>query len=152
MKKNKKQSATGTMEQEKSHQLKKFFIVDDDEYYNNILQSYIKKIGKEMELPIETSFYLNGSDCLSDIGHNPDYVILDFYLDENNDITLTGYDVLEKIKKYNRNIKVIVISQMHEWANFKEEFMESGATDFLKKDDELYENLKRIVQQNVGMN
>lgn len=124
------------------------FIVDDDEYFNNILQSYVRKIGQEIHQPMEASGFLNGSDCLKEIKKDPDYVILDFYLDENNDITLTGYDVLEKIKKYNPDIKVIVISQMHEWENFKEEFRRFGASDFLKKDDDLYDNLKEMMRQN----
>ncbi|MBL6447298.1 response regulator [Fulvivirga sp. 29W222] len=124
----------------------KVFIVDDDEYFNNILQSYINKIGTEINQLMETQGFLNGSDCLKAIKKDPDYVILDFYLDENNDITLTGYDVLEKIKKYNADIKVIVISQMHEWENFKEEFKHFGASDFLKKDDNLYDNLKEMMR------
>ena len=123
----------------------KIFVVDDDEYYNNLLQTYLLKIGVEVKRHIEPQGYLSGGECLAHIKDNPDFVILDFYLDENNDITLTGYDVLEKIKKYSTHIKVIVISQMHEWENFKDEFRRFGASDFLKKDDDLYENLKKLL-------
>lgn len=143
----KQQAKVEKLETNKSKQPLHVFIVDDDEYFNNILQSYVSKIGKELNQPMDASGFLNGSDCLKEIRKNPDYVILDFYLDENNDITLTGYDVLEKIKKYNPDIKVIVISQMHEWENFKEEFRRFGASDFLKKDDDLYNNLKKIMSQ-----
>lgn len=148
MKKIKEQRSTDVANSFKNSASKKFFIVDDDEYFNNILKAYVHRIGKEIQIPVETSNYLNGTDCLENIKHNPDFVILDFYLDENNDITLTGYDVLEKIKKYNQQIKVIVISQMHEWENFKEEFTQFGATGFLKKDNDLYRNLKEIVRRN----
>lgn len=143
----KKQSEEKKLAVKGSNKPLKVFIVDDDEYFNNILQSYINKIGREINKSIETSGFLNGQDCLKEIKKDPDYVILDFYLDENNDITLTGYDVLEKIKKYNSDIKVIVISQMHEWENFKEEFRQFGASGFLKKDDELYHNLKVMIQE-----
>lgn len=123
----------------------KCFVVDDDEYFNNILQSYLRKIGEEESIHIQCSGFLNGNECLKKLKERPDFVILDFYLDENNDITLTGYDVLEKIKKYNADIQVIVVSQIHEWENFQEEFLKFGAAGFLKKDEELYANLKRMI-------
>lgn len=147
MENTKKQPQTQKLELAKPIKLK-VFVVDDDEYFNNIIRSYIRKIGDELNLEIETFSFLNGSDCMKKITLNPDFVILDFYLDENNDITLTGYDVLEKIKKHNADIKVVIISQMHEWENFEEEFRQFGASGFLKKDDELYNNLKKLIENN----
>lgn len=141
----KKQPEALKLEIVKEEKKLRFFVVDDDEYFNNIVKSYIRKIGEEINIQVETSCFLNGNDCIRKITTNPDFVILDFYLDENNDITLTGYDVLEKIKKYNPDIRVIIISQMHEWENFEEEFMRFGASGFLKKDDELYDNLKKMI-------
>lgn len=125
----------------------KIFIVEDDEYFNTMLNSYIEQISKELEFKAKTWSYLNGDDCLMNIQIKPDFVILDFYLDENKD-SLTGGDVLEKICTYHKDIKVIVISQRHEWENFKDEFKNFGALGFLKKDEALYQNLKEMIKNN----
>ncbi len=79
------------------------------------------------------------------LSDQPDLILLDFYLDVNNDITSTGFDVLQKIKTNYPEIRVVIISQQHEWERFKEEFLDSGAEDFLKKDDQLPENLARYL-------
>lgn len=144
----KKKPNVDQLDVEKNERILKFFIVDDDEYFNNILKSYVLKIGSELKMQVEPVAYLNGTDCLREIKQNPDFVLLDFYLDENNDITLTGYDVLEKIRNYNSAIKVIIISQKHEWEHFQEEFVQFGASGFLKKDEQLYANLKEMIRQN----
>ena len=130
----------------------KFFVVDDDEYFNQLVISYLRKIAKENGFHPEISGFTDGATCVSHMRENPDFVILDFYLDENNDIILTGYDVLEKIQHHNDKINTIVMSQKHEWENFEDEFVKFGASGFLKKDDNFYKNLKSMVLRgNIGI-
>ncbi|MBL3656633.1 response regulator [Fulvivirga sediminis] len=147
----KKQTEEEVLKTIDTQKILKFFVVDDDEYYNTLVKSYLQKIGKENDFHAETYSYTDGSSCLAHLDENPDYIILDFYLDANNDITLTGYDVLEKIQQHNHKINIIVMSQKHEWANFEDEFKKFGAMGFLKKDDFFYNNLRSmIISDNIA--
>ncbi|UII29160.1 response regulator [Fulvivirga maritima] len=148
---NKQEAVEETLKAIETQKILKFFVVDDDEYFNTLVKSYIKKIGEENDFHAETHSYTDGASCLAHIDENPDYIILDFYLDANNDITLTGYDVLEKIQEHNPKINIIVMSQKHEWANFVDEFKKFGALGFLKKDDFFYDNLRSmIISDNIA--
>lgn len=126
----------------------KIFLVEDDMYFNKVIERYLMKIGIENHFKVEVESFFTGQECIDSLGHNPDLVILDFYLDSNNDITCTGYDVLQKIKQAKPDALVIIISQQHEWESFKKEFIEFGAFDFLKKDDDLYDNLETLIRDN----
>ena len=129
----------------------KVFLVEDDIYFNKVVERYLLKIGFKNQYDMEIVCFYNGQDCINELGQNPDLVILDFYLDSNNDITCTGYDVLQKIKAENIDTMVVIMSQQHEWANFRKEFIEFGALDFLRKDDELYDNLQNLITDNLEL-
>ena len=121
------------------------FIVEDDSYYNELLAAHTRQILEKAGIrPVITQLY-SKEECIDRIGEEPELILLDFYLDKNNDITSTGFDVLQKIKARHPGIRVIIISQQHEWERFKEEFLAIGAEEFLKKDDQLPQNLARCL-------
>lgn len=121
------------------------FIVEDDAYFNELLATQIRQILEKKEIPSTITQLHSKEECLANLKLNPDIIFLDFYLDVNNDITSTAYDVLEKIKKDYPEIRVVIISAQHEWERFKEEFLEFGAEDFVKKDNHLAENLTKFL-------
>lgn len=121
-------------------------VVDDDKYFNNLVTALIKQKAAECNRNVEVFSFPSGFECLKE-QISPDLVFLDFYLSTNNDITQTGLDVLKKIKDKSPEAKVIFMSQVHDWANFKEELIEEGAQDFIKKDDHLSDNIEKILNK-----
>lgn len=121
------------------------FVVEDDKYYNELLAAHARRILEKAGIRPEITQLYSKEECLERIAEEPDLILLDFYLDVNNDITSTGFDVLQKIKERYPEIRVIIISQQHEWERFKDEFLSIGAEDFIKKDAELPQNLERYL-------
>ena len=103
------------------------FIVDDDVFYQNCLQKLLVNLGCE-----KISAFSNGVQALSNIQENPDVV----FLDHNMDI-MSGYEVLNKIKRVNPNIHVIMVSSQEE-ISVAVNSLKHGAFDYIQKgaDDE----------------
>lgn len=122
------------------------WVVDDDQYYNKLVSTIVEQNAAEHTQKIKVVSYQNSFENIQN-GTNPALVFLDFYLSTDNDITQTGLDVLKKLKKKAPEAKVVFMSQVHDWANFKDELIAEGAMDFIKKDDKLSVNINRILSQ-----
>ena len=70
----------------------------------------------------------------------PDFVILDYHLDE----IISGKEILKSIKDYSKDIKVIVYSSQTD-VNIASELLKMGASHFLTKSHENLLKLKEIV-------
>lgn len=101
----------------------KFFIVDDDIFCANMYEQYLKNMGLN-----DIIYFSNGTDCLSNLDQNPDIIFLDHNMED-----ITGFEVLKKIKRYNPNIYVVMISGQE---NIKTavDALKYGAFDYITKD------------------
>jgi DNA-binding NtrC family response regulator len=114
----------------------KFFIVDDDVFCANIYEQFLKDIGHN-----DITYYNNGNDCLNNLDKNPDIIILD-----HNMVGITGFEVLKKIKRYNPNIYVVMISGQE---NIKTavDALKYGAFDYLVKDNNVNDKITVIIDK-----
>jgi DNA-binding NtrC family response regulator len=123
----------------KPHQKFKIFIVDDDPFSLNYYAEQFHRIGC-----LDVSTFLTGEECLDHLGEKPDVVFLDFHLS-----TLSGIETLWKIKSYDHNIYVIILSG-EEQADLVDLALNLGAFDFFikgKTDTNKFESaLSQIVQ------
>ena len=94
------------------------------------------------------------------IEYNPDVVLLDLRLNDTdfkNNIRpeeFTGYKILEKIKKYNRGIQVIIITASNKVWNYKS-LVELGANGYIIKNaysdiGEDIKNLKNTIEESIS--
>lgn len=83
----------------------KLFLVDDDAVF---LKSLEIEFLQHADFEIET--FATGELCLENLSHNPDVIILDYYLDDINPNAMNGIETLDKIKKVNEKIPVIMLS------------------------------------------
>ena len=81
------------------------FLVDDDALYLKSLEFEFKQYA---DFFVET--YATGELCMDSISHNPDIIILDYLLDGIDKNALNGIETLDKIKLYNPEIAVIMLS------------------------------------------
>lgn len=115
---------------------KKIFIVEDDTLYIKVIK-YVLELDPEHEVYVFTT----GKECIDHLYLNPIIVTLDYTLPD-----MTGYDVMEAIKKYNPNIGIIVLSGQSE-ISVAVDFMKAGAYHYIVKDDDTKEKLQLTVQR-----
>ena len=114
----------------------KFFIVDDDIFCANIYEQFLKNIGH-----YDVSYYSNGNDCIDNLDKKPDIIFLDHNMDG-----MKGFDVLKKIKRYNPNIYVVMISGQ-ENIETAVDALKYGAFDYLIKDATVNEKITKIINK-----
>jgi two-component system, OmpR family, response regulator len=83
----------------------KIFLVDDDALFLKSLQI---EFMEHADFAIET--FATGELCMESLSHNPDVIILDYYLDGIDKTAMNGMDTLDKIKAVNPDIPVIMLS------------------------------------------
>ena len=83
----------------------KIFLVDDDALYLKLLEI---ELLENADLIIET--YATGELCIANLSRNPDVIILDYYLDGIDKTAMNGIDTLDKIKAFNPDIPVVMLS------------------------------------------
>lgn len=102
----------------------KIFIVEDDPWYGEILEYHLS-----LNPDYVITRYQNGKELLSNLHKYPDLITIDFSLPD-----YTGDELYRKIRAYNDQIPVIVISGQEEVA-VAVNLLKMGVTDYLVKDD-----------------
>ncbi len=114
----------------------KIFVVEDNIVYLNLLKKYLLSIGCE-----DVSAYENGEACLGDLHLKPNVIFLDYYMD-----SLNGSEVLNKIKRFDPNIFVVMISGQEE-VQTAIDFLKNGGFDYLKKGEDDMKNVEEVLKK-----
>lgn len=120
---------------DKSKQLK-IFIVDDEVFYLNVLEQHIRNLGYD-----SVTAFSDGIECLNHITEKPDVVFLDYNMD-----TLSGYDVLKKIKRFDPNIYIVIISGQVKIGSAVNT-LKHGAFDYIQKGDKEEDKIKNVLER-----
>jgi len=114
----------------------KFFVVDDDQFCRNMHGHYLNELGFK-----NVTLYADGKDCLNNIEQNPDVIFLDHNMED-----ITGFEALIKIKRFNPNIYVIMVSAQE---NMKTaiDSLKYGAFDYIIKDEKVNERMKTVIEK-----
>jgi two-component system, OmpR family, response regulator len=83
----------------------KLFLVDDDAVFLKALEI---EFLQHADFVIET--FATGELCMENLSHNPDVIILDYHLDGINKNAMNGIETLDKIKAFNPDISIIMLS------------------------------------------
>lgn len=83
----------------------KVFLVDDDAVF---LKSLEIEFIHHTDFTVET--YATGELCMENLSHNPDVIILDYHLDGIDKNAMNGIETLDKIKVFNPDIPVVMLS------------------------------------------
>jgi two-component system, NtrC family, response regulator AtoC len=112
----------------------KIIVVEDNEWYNKLL---VHSLSLNPDFEVES--YSSGKEFLSSLTHNPDVVTLDYILPDMN-----GNELLKKIKEYNEDIEVIVISEQ-ENIETAVELLKAGAYDYIVKAKDIRDRLLNTI-------
>jgi DNA-binding NtrC family response regulator len=94
------------------------------------------------DFDIET--YPTGELCLENLSHNPDIIILDYYLDDIHKKAMNGIETLDKIKAINAGIPVIMLSSQDK-IDIAISCMHHGAFDYVVKSETAFMRLQKII-------
>ncbi|MBN2756898.1 MAG: response regulator [Bacteroidales bacterium] len=117
----------------------KIFLVDDDALY---LKSLEIDFLQHADFSIET--YATGEICLENLSHNPDVIILDYHLDGIDKKAINGIETLDKIKLFNPNIPVVMLSSQDK-IDVAINCMHHKATDYVLKSETAFIRLQKII-------
>ncbi|MDO8367084.1 MAG: response regulator [Saprospiraceae bacterium] len=117
----------------------KVFLVDDDAVFLKMLE--IDFLQNE-DFIIET--YATGELCIAHLSNNPDVIILDYHLDGIDKNAMNGIETLDKIKAYNPDIPVVILSQQDK-IEVAVNCMHHKAFDYVVKSETAFIRLQKII-------
>lgn len=117
----------------------KLFLVDDDVLF---LKSLEIDFLQHADFDIET--YVTGELCIANLTHHPDIIILDYLLDGVDKNAMNGIETLDKIKAFNPDIPVIILSAQDK-IEVAINCMHHKATDYVVKSETAFLRLQKII-------
>ena len=117
----------------------KLFLVDDDALF---LKSLEIEFLENADFTIET--YATGELCMMNLSGNPDVIILDYHLDGIDKTAMNGMDTLDKIKAFNPDIPVVMLSSQDK-IEVAINCMHHRAFDYVVKSKTALVRLKKII-------
>jgi DNA-binding NtrC family response regulator len=117
----------------------KLFLVDDDALF---LKSLEIEFLEHADFSIET--FATGELCIENLSHNPDLIILDYLLDVVEKDAMNGIETLDKIKAFNPEIPVVMLSAQDK-IEVAVNCMHHKAYDYVVKSETAFIRLQKII-------
>lgn len=117
----------------------RIFLVDDDAVF---LKSLEMDFHQHTDSEIEA--FISGEACLSNLSHLPDVIILDYLLDGVVKSAMNGIETLDKIKAFNPEIPVIILSAQDR-IDVAVDCMHHQAYDYVVKSETAFLRLQKII-------
>ena len=106
-------------------------------YYEKSIQTL-----QHSDFLIET--YLSGELCVENLSNNPAIIILDYHLDGIDKDAMNGIETLDKIKSYNPEIVVVMLSSQDK-IEVAINCMHHFAFDYVIKSETAFTRLQNII-------
>jgi DNA-binding NtrC family response regulator len=117
----------------------KLFLVDDDAVF---LKSLEIEFLQHANFIVET--FATGEDCMENLSNKPDVIILDYMLNGIVENAMNGIDTLDKIKEYDANIPVLMLSSQDK-IEVAINCMHHKAFDYVVKSETAFIRLQKII-------
>ena len=118
---------------------KNIFVVDDDELMSAMLRDHLLKSPLN-----KVTVFNTGEECIRHLHQNPDVIILDYELDSVNADAADGYQILQQIKKLDRDVHVIMLSSQDEYGKALQTIVK-GALEYVVKGDDAFKRIDHIL-------
>jgi DNA-binding NtrC family response regulator len=117
----------------------RLFVVDDDAMYLKLVEIEFQQY---QDFTVET--FATGEDCLKNLSHNPDLIILDYNLDGVDKYAMNGIRTLDKIKAINPDIPVVILSSQDR-IEVAINCMHHKAYDYIVKSETAFIRLQQVI-------
>lgn len=115
---------------------KKIFVVDDDIFTSAIFKQHLQNLGYD-----DITCFSSGTLCLNHLQERPDIILLDHEMGD-----LTGFDVLIKIKRFDPNIYVVMVSGQEDMMTAIDS-LKYGAFDYIIKGDDTTYKITKVMER-----
>jgi len=117
---------------------KTIFIVEDSAVIGGMLLIQLNEY-----LAYDVQWFQTGEDMLKVLEHTiPDAIVLDYYLNNENHLAMDGLALMRKVN----DIPVVVLSGQKD-LTIATRFIQKGAVDYIRKDDDLIENVEKTLKR-----
>ncbi|MFK8101323.1 MAG: sigma-54-dependent transcriptional regulator [Saprospiraceae bacterium] len=110
------------------------FVVEDDPMYQRMIK-YIMELNPDHKVHV----FEDGASCIQNLHLNPSIISLDYTLPD-----ISGGEVLKKIKQFNKDISVVILSSQQD-VSTAVGLLKEGAYDYITKDSETKERLLNTI-------
>ncbi len=117
----------------------KLFLVDDDALFLKSLEIEFLQQG---DFDIQT--FTSGEECLLHLSYQPDVIILDYHLDGINSYAMNGIQTLDRIRAFNTDIPVIMLSSQDK-IEVAINCMHHHAYDYIVKSETAFVRLRKNI-------
>jgi len=117
----------------------KIFLVDDDALFLKSLQIDFME---HADFTIET--FATGELCMIELSKQPDVIVLDYFLDGIDKTAMNGIETLDKIKAFNPDIPVVMLSSQDK-IEVAIDCMHHKAFDYVVKSETAFMRLQKII-------
>jgi DNA-binding NtrC family response regulator len=111
------------------------FVVEDDEFYSEVLEYHLS-----LNPDITVTKFTNAKEFLKNLDKNPNAITLDYSLPD-----MSGEDVLKKIKEYNSEIPVVMVSGQED-IKTAITLLKDGAYDYIVKDEDTKDRIWNAIK------
>ena len=115
------------------------FVVDDDEMMASMLADHLQKNPFH-----KVTVFHTGEECVANLRMDPDVIILDYQLNNIVPDAADGLQILQQIKKIDRNVHVIMLSSQDEYGKALQTIVK-GALEYVVKNDEAFKRIDHIL-------
>lgn len=116
------------------------FLVDDDAVFLKLLEIEFKE---HTDFQIRT--FPTGEECIKHLMLMPTLIILDYHLDGIEKNAMNGIQTLDKIKLFNINIPVVMLSSQDK-IEVAVNCMHHNAFDYVVKSETAFMRLQKIIE------
>jgi two-component system, OmpR family, response regulator len=116
------------------------YIIDDDAVQREMIKDYMSE---RYLFTIDT--FEDGESALANINtHNPEIVVLDYYLNANNKSAKDGISILKEIKAKSPETEVIMFTG-EDKLEVAMESMRNGAFDYVVKGESAFNKIEKVI-------
>jgi len=123
------------------------FIIEDDFVFIEILVNLLDSVNSEIadkNIKLKYQTFYSTKEANYELSQNPDIVLLDYFLMDDELKADTGTKLLDVIKEFNPNTDVVVISGQ-ESDQVRNELLQKGAKAYLAKDEDSLKKIKPLI-------
>ena len=124
----------------------KIFIVEDDSIFINIFSDLIDAIQKEYDdekinVKLNIKTFYSVKEASFELRQNPEIIIMDYYLTDDNLKPMTSDKLLEDIKSSGKDVKVIAVTGEDD-PDIVDSLKEKGASFYISKSPKTFYRIK----------
>ena len=92
--------------------------------------------------------FQSGEECVSNLHLKPKVIVLDYFLNSENPDAKNGLEILKEIHEIMPEAKVIILSGQED-GNIVYDFVRENATNYVVKDDNAFDNIRKAIENIV---